>query len=142
MMKMNDPPALLSSNPSIPYHSMLPGTDSTSQNQKRKLSTKVELPAESPAIKRQKLKKRPRYSTSPSFWDTLSRQWLCPRALREFDRRVDNQNHSSRPRSLHLFPLKVQDLQLGGRSHQLKQFAKHGGPDLGDLIAVRPPIPI
>lgn len=139
MMKMNDTPALPSSGPPIPYHSMLPGTDSTSQNQKRKLSTKVELPAESPAIKRQKLKKRPRRSTPPSFWDNLSRQWLCPSALREFDRRVDEQNNLSQPKDLR--PLKVQHPRLE-EYQQVKQFARHGGPDLGDLIAVRPPIPI
>jgi hypothetical protein len=62
----------------------------------------------------------------PAFWDNLSKLFITPRALREFDRRTSFLRPS--------FNL----LSCGGIvSHQhlleLERFAKHGGPCLDDL---------
>ena len=71
------------------------------------------------------------------FWGTLSKVWLTPRALREFDRRNAAQKCTS-------------DLELRGRTtsfvdiphlspaclKKLKRFARRGGPSLVDLRSV------
>lgn len=98
------------------------------RNQKRQLSTEVEPTTDSsppPTAKRRKLENQ-RHRTPSSFWDNLSRQWLTPRALQEFDRRIV-------PPAAPVPPDQTdkKDIDL----IQLKRFARHGGPSLGNLRA-------
>ncbi|KAL8674328.1 MAG: hypothetical protein Q9168_001257 [Polycauliona sp. 1 TL-2023] len=92
---------------------------------KRKLDTEEtsELTA-IPISKRPKLNHKEQPNFPPCFWDDLSRLFLTPRALREFNRRTAR-----------LIP-PVQ-LPLTGAEEieptQLVQFAEEGGPDLRDL---------
>lgn len=97
---------------------------------KRQLSVGVELGIESPppSAKRRKLENQQRHKTPSWFWDNLSRLWLTRRTLREFDRRTVSPATPLPPNrtgkgNIHLV--------------QLKRFAKHGGPSLSDLRAVR-----
>lgn len=77
---------------------------------------------------RQKLDRHP--DELPSwFWDNLSRQWLTPRALREFDRRTAQPTVP--------LPPDLPDFELQGYPAQVKRFARQGGPSLSDLRAVR-----
>ncbi|CAG9986379.1 unnamed protein product [Clonostachys byssicola] len=56
----------------------------------------------------------------PAFWDNLSQVHLTPRALKEHDRR--NKTHASSKRKA-----------PGDSFHNIAKFARHGGPDLGDI---------
>ena len=100
------------------------------RNRKRQLSNEAELTIDSalPATtKRRKLESQQRHRTPGYFWDNLSKLWLTPRALREFDRRTVQPATPVPPD------------QIGERNislAQLKRFAKHGGPSLGDLRGV------
>ena len=99
-------------------------------NRKRKLSVEAELTTDSslpPTTKHRKLENQQRHRTPSWFWDNLSRLWLTPRALREFDRRTV---WPAAP-----VPLKrtgKEDINLG----QLKRFARLGGRGLGILRSV------
>ena len=100
-------------------------------NQKRKLVVEAEPTTNSspPATnKRRKLENQQRYRTPSSFWDNLSRLWLTPRSLEEFDRRTE-------------WPATPILLERTGKKEeidlvQLKRFARHGGPSLDHLRAV------
>ena len=102
-----------------------------SLDKKRKLVVEAEPKTNSspPATnKRRKLKNQQRHQTPSSFWDNLSRLWLTPRALREFDRRTE-------------WPVTPIPLERTGKEEdidrlQLKRFARHGGPSLDHLRAV------
>ena len=99
-------------------------------NRKRKLSNKAEPTLDCPpppTAKRQKVENSQRQRTPSSFWDNLSRQWLTPRALREFDRRTV---WPAAP----VPPDRTSKRNIG--LTQLKRFARHGGPSIGDLRAV------
>lgn len=80
-----------------------------------------------PTTKRQKLEGHQRHRTPSSFWDNLSRQWLTHRALRGFDRRT-------------VWPAAPIPPQRTGEENinlaKLKRFARHGGPNLGDIRSV------
>ena len=98
--------------------------------QRRKLSLEVgymTASSLSPPTKRRKQENQHSHQTPNSFWDNLSRQWLTRRALRELDRRnvwptvTIPRDWSSKENICHT---------------RLKRFAKHGGPQLGDLRAV------
>ena len=99
-------------------------------NRKRQLSEAVPeldfLPKSS--VKRQKLDHHQRRRTPSYFWDNLSRQWLTPRALREFDRRT-------------VWPAAPVPLPRADQGNidlaKLKRFARHGGPSLADIRDVR-----
>ena len=58
---------------------------------KRQLYVEAEPTTDSllPITKRRKLEKQQRHRTPSWFWDNLSRQWLTPRALQEFDQRIE-----------------------------------------------------
>jgi hypothetical protein len=90
-----------------------------------------------------------------AFWDNLSTVWLTERALRELDRR-NTQGVSNRLLSLQRRPVTRRAVTewttdkgkwqpatdyLAGctkdRMDEIKQLAKHGGPDLSDLKGVR-----
>ena len=97
---------------------------------KRKLSVGIEptiISSLPPPAKRRKREKRQRQRTPSWFWDNLSRLWLTPRALREFDRRTEWPAAPVPPKQTG-----KEDINLA----QLKRFARHGGPALGDLRAV------
>ena len=68
------------------------------------------------------------HQAQQSFWDSLSRVWLAPDALREIDRR-NGLLTEAHPR---VFNLEDQVL-----SKDVEHFARHGGPDLSDLRQVR-----
>ena len=80
-----------------------------------------------PAAKRRKLENQERHRTPCSFWDNLSRLWLTPRSLQEFDRRT-------------IWPAAPVPPKQTGKEDinpvQLKRFARDGGPSLGHLRAV------
>ena len=99
-------------------------------NRKRKLCVEGEPSTDSsppPTIKRQKIENQQQHRTYHSFWDNLSRLWLTPSALKEFDRRTE-------------WPaVPVPPKQTGKEDInpvQLKRFARHGGPSLNHLRAV------
>ncbi|KAM0794039.1 hypothetical protein BDR22DRAFT_883689 [Usnea florida] len=97
-------------------------------SRKRQLCVQVKPTTDpSPSIaKRPKLEKQRRHRTASWFWDNLSRQFLCPRALREFGRRTEWPATPSRPDRTG-----KKDIDLA----QLKRFARHGGPSLEILRA-------
>ena len=98
-------------------------------NRKRKLSVGAEPTTVSSTprpTKRRKQDNQQRHRTPGSFWDNLSRQWLTPRALREFGRRTV---WFAAPLPPH--PSGKENIPRA----QLKRFARHGGPSLGDLRA-------
>ncbi len=77
----------------------------------------------------QKRKRRKRRRTSDSswdqaerlYWDSLSRLWLAPDAIREFDRR--NALVEANPHEICTFERQV-------LPRKIERFARHGGPDL------------
>ncbi|MCJ1470785.1 hypothetical protein MMC07_009432 [Pseudocyphellaria aurata] len=73
-------------------------------------------------IKKRRKRNRGRRRLPTAFWDNLSRLFLTPLSLEEFDRRT-----ASAPLPPHLSSKKAIC------PAQLKIFARHGGPDLGDL---------
>ncbi|KAK3171022.1 hypothetical protein OEA41_003106 [Lepraria neglecta] len=102
-------------------------------NLKRKLCVEAEPATDSsppPTAKRRKLENQQRHRTPSSFWDNLSRLWLTPRALREFDRRT-------------VWPAAPVPPERTGKEDidlvQLKRFARHGGPSLDHLRAYPEP---
>ena len=98
-------------------------------SRKRQLCVQAEPTTDSspPIAKRRKLEKQQRHGTPSWFWDNLSRQWLTPRTLREFDRRTEWPAAPLPPNRTD-----EEDIDLA----QLKRFARHGGPSLGHLRAV------
>jgi len=99
---------------------------------KRQLSVEEDPTTDSaqpPTTKRRKLEleNQERHRTPSWFWDNLSRLWLTPRALREFDRRTVQPTAPVPPDRTG-----EEDIDLA----QLKRFARHGGPSLGHLRGV------
>lgn len=72
-------------------------------------------------------KRQKREQTPPAFWNNISRVPLCRRALREFERRSKDTTPPERPQRTELRA----DLKK-----KLQKFARHGGPDCQDIIAV------
>ncbi len=100
------------------------------RSRKRQLCVEAEpttVSSPPPTTKRRKLENQQRHRTPSWFWDNLSRVWLTPRALREFDRRNRRSPAPGRPDRTG-----KEDIDLA----QLKRFARHGGPSLGELRAV------
>ena len=99
------------------------------RTRKRKLSGVEPItPSPSqPSAKRRKAEGQRQHRTPNRFWDDLSRVWLTPCALREFDRRT--------VRPMVPIPLELSTLKET-QIIELKHFAKHGGPDLTDFRAV------
>ncbi|KAL6885991.1 hypothetical protein GGI43DRAFT_279528 [Trichoderma evansii] len=80
---------------------------------------------------------------SPEFYDSLSKIWLTPRALRELDRRNENlppYKSTTTPAAGLVKPrgAKLVALAKLGRS-ELARFAATGGPDLSDLTGYPEP---
>ena len=61
-----------------------------------------------------------------SYWDSLSRLWLTPNALREFNRRHSLLQTSAPPDTQTLVTRKQ-------CSTNISQFARRGGPDLSEI---------
>ncbi len=110
-----------------------------------------------PLLKKQKLSHpiyEALYQPPAAFWDNLSKLWLTKRALRELERRnvqaapslFPSRRRFHRPLTQHiLVELETKSLQSASYFldhcatkclNELKQFAKHGGPDLSDLRSV------
>ena len=102
---------------------------SVPHNRKRQLSeadSKTDLSPQ-PTAKRQKLEEHQQHRTPSSFWDNLSRQWLTRRTLREFNRRTVCSTVPIPP-----YRTGKENIDLA----KLKRFARHGGPNLGDIRGV------
>ncbi|KAL2047531.1 hypothetical protein ABVK25_011460 [Lepraria finkii] len=102
---------------------------------KRRLCVGVEpttVSSTPPPAKRRKQENRRRHRTPTWFWDNLSRLWLTPRTLREFDRRTI---WPTAPIPYHRHRTGKENIDLT----QLKRFARHGGPSLSDLRAYPEP---
>lgn len=69
-----------------------------------------------------------------AYWDTLSKLWLTPSALRELDRRNKKLPGPDRI-ATSCKPVREPDL-IDYQPQQLKRFARYGGPDLCDLRGV------
>lgn len=76
------------------------------------------------------------------FWNTLSKVWITPRALREFDRRnaaqISKQRRTTddlKPRSRKR-PFVDTSYLSAAPPKDLKRFARRGGPSLVDLRSV------
>ena len=97
-------------------------------HQKRKLCVEAELiTSPLPPIKRRRLENQQRKEAPSSFWDNLSQQRLTRRTLREFDRRTV---WPALPIPPH------QSDKVNINLAELKRFARHGGPSLGDIRGV------
>ena len=70
--------------------------------------------------KRQRCAETELATPSSQPWDNLSRQWLIPPTLREFDRRTEHPTTTLPP---------VSSLLNKDHLTQLKRFARLGGPD-------------
>lgn len=68
---------------------------------------------------------------SSTFYDSLFKMWLTPRALKELDRRINQANSPQRPA---LSPRRV----TRNTSKKIQSFARDGGPELRALRGVRP----
>lgn len=104
--------------------------DPAPRTRKRQLPTEAEPAAESlllPTAKRRKLENQKRHIPPGFFWDNLSRLWLTPRALREFDRRTIRPTAPVPPDTTGKEKI---NLAL------LKRSARQGGPELSDLRTV------
>lgn len=82
-----------------------------------------------------------RHAARDRFWDTLSKVWLTPRALREFDRRNTAQSLEQKYISdWEPWSRKRSFVDISGLSavalKELKRFARRGGPDLVDVRGV------
>jgi hypothetical protein len=76
---------------------------------------------------------RSQQEATEAFWDSLSKVWFTKGALKEFDRKTAQPTHPTRPA-----PIGQCDWRRISYSHQIKRFARHGGPDLCNLRGVRP----
>ncbi|KAI4148515.1 MAG: hypothetical protein L6R39_002779 [Caloplaca ligustica] len=75
-----------------------------------------------------------RHRTPPSFYDNLSRLWLTPRVLREFDRRTVWPSVPAAPSYPTTKEITIDDAKL-------KRFARQGGPSLVDIRGYPDPEP-
>ncbi|MCJ1384250.1 hypothetical protein MMC17_007366 [Xylographa soralifera] len=86
--------------------------------------------------------RRARRVARERYWDNLSKVWLTPRALREFDRRntIQEQEKEQNPTAK---PLKISSTDTTHLSpaclKNLKQFARRGGPSLTNIRSYPPP---
>jgi hypothetical protein len=93
----------------------------------------VETPSPLPPWRRAKRPFQSQQEANAAFWDCLSKVWLTKRALEEFNRR------KARPaRPVHPAPIDQRDWREISNSDRIKHFARHGGPELGNLRGVRP----
>ena len=121
-----------------------PATDHQSpvvKRQKKEATSRQRQPAspepttdhQSPVVKRRKSNsEEDDWSGYPdSFYDTLSRIRLSRGALRLYDRRIDQTQCSPS-----LLPKPTTPSLPGQDLHKIKQFARHGGPNLAHLRGV------
>lgn len=89
-----------------------------------------------PPWKKAKRRRQPRQETNTAYWDSLSRLWLTRQALDELDRRNRQRTSPVRRATTCRQDLVGVKGQLGNPSKRLLHFARHGGPDIRDLIGV------
>jgi hypothetical protein len=107
-------------------------TDQPIQSRKRQHSEQDSL-ATSPkqADKKQKVDHLGEFQVPTAFWDSLSKVWLTPNALRELDRR-NKQAPTSPPQEVQLLrPITRRALR------DIQKLARQGGPNLSELRGVR-----
>ena len=84
-------------------------------------------------------RRQARHAARDRYWNTLSKVWLTPRALREFDRRNAAQS-SERTSNLKTRPNTRSLVDVSSLSEtllkELKRFARRGGPELADIRGV------
>ena len=123
-------------------------------NPRKRQRTELHPPSEAPLKKQRKLDNHSGggYINTPAFWDSLSKIWLTKHALRELNRRNTSQHHplSRRVRRPITRGLLAERRTAGQRAtvadllrnaslshlNDIKRFARHGGPDLSDLVGV------
>ena len=101
---------------------------------RRQAEIEEEDPTSQPFRKRAKRRHQSQQKTRTAYYDSLSKQWLTPDALRELDQRNKAWTTAARPTIASGIDL-GDELQKSP-SKQLKIFSRHGGPDLCDLRAV------
>jgi len=89
-----------------------------------------------PPRKKAKRRHQSQQETNTAYWDSLSKLWLTRRALDELDRRNRQKASPVRPTVTRGLDLGDEPSQLENPSTQLKRFARHGGPDLRNLVGV------
>ncbi|KAK2590889.1 hypothetical protein QQS21_011426 [Conoideocrella luteorostrata] len=100
----------------------------------RKRKRSDEPPQGRQTLKRVKPARRRQDNFSPAFWDSLSKIPLTRRALRELDRRNDDNNNNTR--------LTQRRKDLGEFPTDVYRFARRGGPDLGHLCGCPEPFTV
>jgi len=90
-----------------------------------------------PPWKRTKRPFKSRQEATTAYWDSLSKLWLTRRALRELNRRNGRTVCPARTAPGSQLDSSTDRAALEDCSDQIKRFARHGGPDLRDLIGVR-----
>jgi len=89
-----------------------------------------------PPRKKAKRHHQSQQETNTAYWDSLSKLWLTRRALDELDRRNSQRASPVRPTAARGLDLGNKSVQLKNLSKPLKRFARHGGPDLRNLVGV------
>ncbi|MCJ1479817.1 hypothetical protein MMC13_008503 [Lambiella insularis] len=83
-----------------------------------------------------------RRAAREQYWDTLSKVWLTPRALREFDRRntirEQEKEQKSTAKQKKIFSIDTTHLSPACLKN-LKRFARRGGPSLTGIRSYPPP---
>ena len=113
-----------------------------------------ELNRRNPSAKTKLLRHNHDFQTPPAFWDNLSKVWLTKRALKEFDRRntvVESpslcpKSHESLAHRTSPKPKRHSQTSQSTpydffhhatkNTNYIKQFARHGGPNLTDIRGV------
>ncbi|WEW59006.1 hypothetical protein PRK78_004474 [Emydomyces testavorans] len=114
--------------------------------------TEQHLPSPPPFKRQKKLPHHaPGYIDTPAFWDSLSKIWLTKHALREFNRRnslLHAPCHQARSLTTQKFLVEQRNVRQCIAAADLlrnsapkclkdvKRFARHGGPNLSDLVGV------
>lgn len=107
-----------------------PGNRMSWGQKRKRVGTALVKSSQSPRLKPLQTEKE----EDLAYWDTLSKLWLTPCALRELDRRNEKSAGPDRI-ATSCKPVGEPDL-TDYQPQQLKKFARYGGPDLCDLRGV------
>ena len=81
-------------------------------------------------------RRQTRRAARERYWDTLSKVWLTPRALREFDRRnTIREREKSTAKPLNISSIDITNLSPACLKN-LERLARHGGLSLTDIRSV------
>ena len=113
-----------------------------SYSRKRRRGTTIEEHPPIAATSLQPLRKRAkrphqsRQEVNTAYWDSISKLWLTRRALKELNRRNRQTVGPKGKRSLYRLDLGGEPATWRDDQPHLQRFARHGGPDLRDLMGV------